>query len=319
MSFAFDVNNIGGANGGAEVVFDLKTLLKAAGWDVPSSGDGTTHFSSSDGITLAGAGAGGMNNSRAWFRIRAPASMSPRREFCFQRGSGGNTAWWIKVSAEDGFIGGTPDADDMPTATDETNLHGSTTAGTALFSVAASYKYHCGADNAAPFAWYALACTNTTGLPEACVVFEPIASGTFPSADQDPALYYARLDATNGCFFFETLRSLTTSPLGWFKKDLAGEAFVRMPAHVYVSATEIAIPTNIANNPYDADDNHFPIPYARNATDFGSEVGWKGMGTIMRWVGVTRSNMDTLSEAGVRTRVCVGDVVIPWPDVTPVL
>lgn len=316
MSFTFDVNNANGANGGAEAIFDLKALLKAAGWVVRSSGDATTYFSSSDGITTAGTGAGGMNNSRSWFCIRAPASMTPRREFCFQRGTTGNTHWWIKVSAEDGFTGGTPDADDMPTATDEQNLHGTAVAGTSLFTTAATYRHHIGADNATPFGWYIFNLVNGTGVQDAAIVFDPLATGSYPSQDDDPALYLAR----QGSPFNSTgLGSTTTCPLGWYQKDLGGEAWVRFPALTYNegSGASQTVP-NLGTNPYTSADDHFPIPYARRS-GLGTQVGWKGFGTVIRWLSTTRANGDTLSTSGVKDHIIVGNCILPWPDVVPVI
>ena len=315
MDYTFDVNNAGGANGGAEAMFLWKELLKTAGWDVPASSDGSTYNSSGDQITAAGTGAGGMNNSQAWFRIRAPSGMSPRREFCCQRGSYGESYWWVKYSAEDGFTTG-GDVYNMPTAADQADLHGSDTGGTILFTTAATYRIHIGADKDAPFGFYLFTAVNGTGASNAGFVLDPLASGSFPSADQDPAIVYVK--SGGGVFVASYLGSLYYGPNGWYKKDLAGEAFTRFPAQTYYAGSGggQTAPGSLGTNPYDTDDNHLPIPYARGSS-LGTQVGWKGFGTVMRWLGTSRSSMDTLSSSGTRDRVVVDAIVLPWPDVVP--
>jgi hypothetical protein len=312
MAFLYDVNNASVATS-AEVVFALKTLLKLAGWDVPNSGDSLTYFPASDGITGAGAGAGGLNNSTAWFRIRGPATMSPRREFVFQRGTT-ERAWWIRVSAEDTFVGGAPSATVAPTATDQENLHGTVAAGTALFAVAATYKFHMAADDAAPFTWYCESAINGTGAVDAILLFDAMVAGSFNALDQDPAIYYI----TNGAASLDiTALGGAAGPKGWYQKDLAGDIFVPMPLLYYNSNSfGTGVPENIGTNPYDSDDNHFPIPCGR-PSGAATQVGWKGFLSMTRWCGVNRANMDTLSDGGTRTKVIMGMIVLPWDGSVP--
>lgn len=313
MAYSYDVNNVGGANGGAEVMLALKDLLVSVGWDVPAWSDGLT-YNVVGGITHAGSGANGLNNSRAWMRLRAPSGMSPRREFCLQRGTGGNTTWWIKVSAEDGFtVGG--DVDDMPTATDEANLHGSGVAGLALFGTASTYKFHLGADAASPYAWWLVALVNGTGVTTGVLIFEPLATAGSPTADDDKAVYHASAAASG--LATSVLCSSSAGPYGWYKKDLSGETWCRMVAHQYYSSSYgYLVPSGTGTNPYDSDDNHFPIAFGRGPSA-STQIGWKGFGTQMRWLGPDRANGDTLSTLGVRDRIVIDDVVLPWPDVVP--
>lgn len=318
MAQQYDVNNVGGANGGAEAMFLLKELLKLCGWDVVSSSDGVTYNAAGDQITHAGAGANGMNVSRAWFRIRAPAAMAPRREFCFQRGSTGETTWWLKYSAEDTFIGGAPDATNMPTAGDEANLWGSTTAGTAFFPVAATYKIDVVAEDAAPYGWWFDVRVNGTGVCRTALVFDPLVTGTYPALDQDPALIYSNYQAGSDVFAVIQVGAEATGPWGWFTKDIAGETFVHYPGLTYNtgSGSAQAIPVT-GTNPYNGYDDHFPIPYARRSAI--AQPSWKGFGSVIRWLNTTRANGDTLSTAGVRNRIVLGGCVLPWPDVIPVI
>lgn len=315
MSYIFDVNNVVGANGGAEVLYATKELLKAAGYGVLSSGDGTTLFAG-DGITHAGAGAGGMNNSRSWVRVQAPAAMAPRREWILLRGSSGDRFAWIQVSAEDGFVGGAPSGDTPPTATDAANIVGTTTAGGLVFSVASTFTYHIGADDAAPFSWYAIMMVNGTGVAAGSIIFEPMVTGSFPVGDDDPAVYFAGTGAWSDV---SQWGSVGTGPRGWYQKDLGGESFVSMVGFAYsTGGAGQMVPNNTGTNPYDSDDNTFPVPYGRSA-GMATQVGWKGFGASLRWLGTSRANMVTLSLLAVRDRVIVGPLVLPWNGSVPVI
>ena len=69
-------------NGGQQRLFLLKEFLKTVGWTVTSSGDGLSLFSGSgDVISNGGSGAGGLQNTRAWFAIRSPDGVNA---FTFQ-------------------------------------------------------------------------------------------------------------------------------------------------------------------------------------------------------------------------------------------
>jgi hypothetical protein len=316
MSYLFNVNVIGGADGGAEAMFAYKQQAKAAGWDVPSSSDGLTYNAGGDQISHSGAGAGGMNNSRAWYRLRAPAAMSPRREYCRQRGSGGQAAWWLKLSAEDGFTGGAPDATNMPTATDEQNLHGSTTAGTTLFATAGTYNINVCADNASPFGSYLFTSITGTGAQDMGDVFEPLVPGTFPIEDADPALYYVRQSTP---FSIAQLAASGTGPFGWHAKNLGGEAFVRYPACVFCDSGGTRQFPNVGTNPNNGKDDTSPIPYVRGS-GLATQIGVKGLaGTVMRWLGTTRANKDTLTVVSARDYIVMGNVALPWDGSVPIV
>ena len=101
---------------GAVAMYELKELLKLAGWTVLSSSDGTTYNSGGDQITSGASGANGMANNNAWFRIRSPAGAGAV-SFTFQRGTT-NLAWRIVRSRTAGFTTGSPSATVVPSASD---------------------------------------------------------------------------------------------------------------------------------------------------------------------------------------------------------
>ena len=65
MTFSYYVNNTITNHG--DVFYQIKELLKTVGWVVQSSSDGRTYDASEDIITSGGAGAGGKNNTNAWY------------------------------------------------------------------------------------------------------------------------------------------------------------------------------------------------------------------------------------------------------------
>jgi len=315
MAYQFDVNNNNGANGGAEVMFALRQLLVSVGWVVLADSDGTTYSGTGVQITHASSGANGMNNSRAWFRIQDPAGV---REFCIQRGTAGNTAWWIKYSALDRFTTG-GDATNMPTATDQQNVGGgSSVVGATIFATANTYQYHLGADDAAPYTFYAFAAVDTTAVTAGAFFMDAMVAGSYPAEDTDPVV----ITATNSTLTYSswTSASASSAPSGWFRMNMTREAWVIMLGHRYYnSGYGIMAPSEGTHaNPYTTGEDTLPIPYGR-AASAGSCLGWKGVGSMVRWTVQDRANMDTISAGGVRFRVLMDDVTFPWPDVVPVL
>jgi len=175
----------------AEAIFTLKGVKKSAGWTVPKSSDGSTYNSSGDQITLAGSGAGGMDNARAWFVIQMPGSSC---SFCLQRTSstGANTSyqWRVKYSKGAGFTGGSPSASQVPSASDERVLLGAGTDASPTFSsffltaTDGSYRYNCFANNASPYDFYSWAWTKSSGSLHHTFGIDPLVGAA--SGDTDP-------------------------------------------------------------------------------------------------------------------------------------
>lgn len=212
------------SNDVANVFFKLKTVLKAAGWTVPSSSDGTTYNSSGDQITTNVAGAGGMNNNRAWFVIREPGG---RREWCFQQVVASN--YRVKYSALAKFSGGSPSATQVPQASDEQVLLGAGTnaspsgAGTLL---AGNTRVHIVANSTPiggvyPWLWWA---TTTPGGVQTFGAMwqEPMAPGSYDVADVDPCI--VGVDA--GGSGIPTM--MQSSSRTWFAYGLGGAAWATM-------------------------------------------------------------------------------------------
>lgn len=200
MSKVTDVNTsvTNASTSSTTPVFALKQLLKnSASWTVRSSSDGTTYNAAGDQITLAGSGAGGLNNTNAWFVVRDPGGV---REFCIQR-IGASYSYRIKYSPSAHFSGGTPGATRVPSATDEQVLCGGGTdaapTGTSIFETGSgvNYRYHAVAYTTAIGGVYGfwLYCTVTPGSTQAngVIACEPMAPGSYNVGDTDPCVVNA--------------------------------------------------------------------------------------------------------------------------------
>jgi hypothetical protein len=146
MSYSFSTNNSPAT--GAIAMYTLLSTLITATWTKPKDSDGTTYSSSGVRITGGGSGANGLANNSAWFVVSAPNG----RQFCIQRGTT-NQAWKIKYSKAAGFVGGSPSATQVPSATDEQVIVGGGTDASptfyTLFGSDNSYRMSCGCGNSA--------------------------------------------------------------------------------------------------------------------------------------------------------------------------
>jgi len=176
---------------GAIAMFNLKTQAKAAGWTVPFSGDGTSLFNSSDGITTGASGAGGMANSSAWYVIKWPGSGS--KSICIQRGTT-NLVWRVKYSFSAGFTLGSASATRVPAATDEKILLGGNTDAAPTFAnffngtADAGYRHNLWFQSETPFAFYSVGWVNggssTGGIHN--LSLDHMLSTSYQAGDTDP-------------------------------------------------------------------------------------------------------------------------------------
>ena len=182
---------------GAQAMYELKGLLKLAGWSVLSSSDGTTYNAAGDQISNGGAGANGMANNSAWFRIRSPAGAGAV-SFTFQRGTT-NQAWRIKRSRTAGFTGGSPGATQTPSATDEGIMTGGGTDAAPTYvnlqTTDGTYRWNAGADNAAPYGWWAGSFLVGGGVPLTFLCHDPL-TGT-EATDADQAVFWMAISGQN--------------------------------------------------------------------------------------------------------------------------
>lgn len=322
MSMNF-VTNYSGT--GSQCMYQLLALLVAAGWTVPRSSDGTTYNPSGNQITSGNTGAGGLANTNAWFCIKMPTAGSTPREWCFQRTTG-NTLWRIKYStASGGFNAGSPSATRVPAASAEAIMWGSGTdvspTGIAFFSTDNSYWFQGGADNAAPYGCWFASYSNSGRAMQSALMVDPVTGIT---GDTDPYVYYVLGNTTtfgvsnqNGATSTDMNNSSTPPFKAWFFLGLTGESFASLNAWTYgvVAGTTnytVAMPGGLNLDGWTSLDDNAPVPYGRPLT-LGAPVGFKGISTLMQYVGPGRNTADT---QGSLSRIVLKNVSLPWDGAT---
>lgn len=321
MTFIFDVNNA--AITGDQAIFKLKTLLKTAGWTVPSSSDGLTVFSSSDGIVGSGSGAGGIGNTNSWFRLKQPAAVGLyQREILVLRGAG-SISWCIRYSLV-GFTGGSPTPTVPPTASDQQPGLIGLDFPTSWMPTDNTYRWNAGADNASPYGFWACCYDLTSPSHFASgggLVFDPMKTGSYPTEDQDP--YVLVFDnPSSGTFNYQKLGSIPVCYFGLSSNPPFGTNWGSCQAlrqSVAVSTTGFIFPQGLDVDPYSGKDPEGEIVWAfptqsNNTGYFNSYGGLKGISTILRWNGVQRNSGTTHSIATgtSKERLVIADVNVPW-------
>lgn len=282
MAFTNWITNQIPASGG-EALYNLKEMLKGAGWTVNGYSDGTTFLNNSagvDGITTGGSGAGGFDNAAAWIRLTSPAG----NELVFQRGSSSEVNAYIKQSPSSGFTSG-GGATTTPTASDQIDLFYSNSTGGQLFDTGGTYYMQGGADNANGYgfwiATYGFSQNIRTGF-----VMEPLlqtdSSDTAPGRQN---LFY--LSAVNS----STYGLSTVSNINGYSVSFLGSAWVVVPGNYYKNENNNMFPGEVGSNPYSSTDDRIPIIYAKpnfDGSTYYYPYGYKGQGRLMMWEGITR-------------------------------
>lgn len=323
MAFFFDVNGAIPATGAAHL-FRMKALLVTAGWVVKSSGTGVAGgaFSSSgDIITQAGTGAGGMANVNSWYRIQQPGVNG--REFTFQEAGDGTTysaRWKYSGGPGTGFTGGSPSATQTPSASDEQIILGGGTDaapsyGFFIDSPEANQRFNMVAGDTASnyvFLWW----SNISGTASArtALYLDVMLSGTFPAADQDPAVVY--WDSFTSNLLNQDLNNLGGGLKGWLKKNLVGAGYVNMSALWYRSAGNFVFPGSGGQNPHTSKDDLAPVPYGRDSGQ-AAPFGYKGISSFLLWDSVSRAYGDTLNIVSSKDYLIIGAaggnwLAVPW-------
>ena len=272
----------------------------------------------------------------AWAVLQMPLANGVYRHILIQRGST-NTSWRIGYSYSAGFNGALNNAIGAgllaaPTATDGQALAGTffgasanatPTYSTSFFTTDATYNASCAADSASPYGfwmWTASGTATTTGL-----VFDPLITGTYPSADTDPYCIFAGASAGNGFQGSVDMGGGTvissSNIQAWLKKGLAGEGFVRIGTAIFFlngAAIQNKVATVLGPNAADGNDVLLPIYYGRVAS-LASPTGGKGMSSMMQWVVNSRALKDTVSvaSAGAKDYIVINDIAFMWNGSVP--
>lgn len=306
MAFTFTTNQT--PSTGPVAVYNLIARLIAAGWTKIKDSDGTTYSSSGVQVTGGGTGTNGLGNTSAWVNLRAP---SGTREFVFQRGAT-DLVWRITYSPT-AFNSGSPAAAVAPSSANSSIVLGGGTEASPTystwFSTNAGYRQQMGADGASPYGFWMGCYPNGGGTPNAGIVFDPMTST--PAEDTDPIAIH--IATASGSAFAQAGLGLNTSATsvsrmcGWLGFGLGG-AFVSLPACTYNAGGSTVAPSGLPSNPHNSKDDGIPIFYMRRASETAPQ-GYKGIGSLMFWLGTTRATTSTLNS---KARIVIGDVSLPW-------
>ena len=297
-----DVNTIGS---GAAAMFRLKTVLKAAGWTVPYSSDGSTYNASGDQITAASSGAGGMANNNAWYAVREPGN---RREWSMQRSNSGNQTWRIKYSALSHFTGGSPSSIRTPSAADEQIIVGSGSDASpgfgTFFGSDSSYRVHIVA-NSTPIGGVYPFIMFTTLTPGAtfnggALWQEPMAPGSYDIADADPCI--VGLVGNGGSIG----QILTTGSRGWLAYGTGSAVWLATVTGANAAFTG-SLPSDLVNG---KDVNGRPL---YQGTSGGTR--FKGYGAVFAVKGPARDWPATANRT-TDAYVYLSNMVLPFADNT---
>lgn len=308
---------------GAVAMFLLKRLLKQAGWTVPRSSDGSTYNSSGDQISSGSSGANGMDNAKAWFVIQQPGSS---RSFCIQRnsvtGADSSKSWRIKYSKGAGFTSGSPGILQTPSATDEVILFGSGTDASPTYGVVFYYgdglmRFHCCAEDAAPYGFMSWSWGHSTGKTCHAFGLEPLVATA--AEDTDPYLiHYYQTPGIDVCWKRAAFYYGTGQIGFWMGSTWAKSSSV-------VPAACVGVPTGYQSTSYDVwyygFDNFFngkddllPLTAFWFYQTGGPCHYYKGVLTYSRaccssFYRITGTLYDV---AATKDGVLCGDVVMPW-------
>jgi len=280
---------------GASTIFILKRLLKNEGWTVLASGDGISAYSSSsDIITSAGSGANGMDNSNAWFRIEDPLSA---REYVFQRGTAGHYSWkWI-YSASDGFTGGSPDYQTLPTATDQQGLAKNSTAFQTMFPTSGSWRIHMAAEDAAHNGVYAWWCCGYWSSAEQLLMCCDALDSATTASDNDPCVHYGS-DVTGTLAVLSDITSTGTDTFkGWLRYNETDEEWGGLSAAYLTLDSYVLMPTpsgeGVVIDPHDGISGSDVLASIWLARLNSTLNGYKGALKNIRWVSDSNSRVYT--------------------------
>lgn len=198
----FSSNNIttGTTTAQCEIVYNLAVAALLAGWTVQSYGTGTSGVYSATGAGFSMSSLT-SNSTRNWVRLRAPTGT---QELVFQIFDQTGRFYTRFKTSLLGFTGGSPNANTVPSATDEMVIYGagtdaSPTGGSWSVSYPSVHKTHAIADSTPISGIYPLACyayVTGTSTWSSWFLQDPLLPGSFDPADTAPVVWTAGVGLT---------------------------------------------------------------------------------------------------------------------------
>lgn len=283
-------------------VYTFIANLISAGWTKVQDSDGTTYSASGTQVTGGGTGANGLGNASAWVYMKSPDG---RVGFCLQRSVAADNQWRWTYSPKLLFIGGTPGATRVPTATDSiTMLGGGTDAAptyAAWFSgTAGSTRWNSVCNDAAPYDWWCNGWPVGGGVGIGGGFFDGVVNG-FPSVDNDPHVINIDTAGFTSASVTGASRCFGNQPQVNAMSGMTGVPFAFVP------------PTGgLAPDPITGDDQLRVMEYY-----VGSGGYYKGQTISILWemtgtAGAPRNLAQLLTRLATGDYILVGVLALPW-------
>jgi hypothetical protein len=314
MAYVHSVNNTP-ANGG-EAMYLLKELLKTAGWTVIGSTDNATTASSDLWVTASIA-----NLNVVWIILQKPSSTN---QILIQRQASEGS--WLFYFSRNGYdpTTGTTTVRPSTFSSDEVALSASGYS-TAFLPTGGTYRYHVVADNAAPYSFWSAAYAIGGGTPLGILVYDPIVSGTESNGDSDPyafilgsgtnGLYAFNIAYLNGPVYYPVARAFLVDPT--VPANFVTVAYAAPMLYSVSGSFTYAFPGGAGTNPFTSNEDLVQALIVRHVS-YPAPVGYKGISTLIRFVGSNRATGDTISTGGAYDWIVMSSVALPWPTgVTP--
>jgi hypothetical protein len=313
MAYVHSVNNTP-ANGG-EAMYLLKELLKTAGWTVIRSTDNVTVANSDLWVTAAEA-----NLNVVWLILQKPGSTN---QILMQR-QGAEPSWLFYFS-RGGYdtTTGTTTVRPSTLSTDERALQPA--GGSIFFPNGGTYRYHVVADNAAPYSFWSASYVIGGGNPLGVLAFDPIVSGTQGATDTDPYTFILSIQANGyNAFNIDRLSSIVSYQIACaylvdatVPANFVPVAYAPPVVVNNTGSSSYAFPGGVGTNPYTSNEDLVQALIVRHVS-YAAPVGYKGISTLIRFVGSNRTTGDTISTGGAHDWIVMQNVALPWPTgVTP--
>lgn len=295
---------------GGDAFFRIMSLWVQAGWVIKASGTGPGGTFSTSGNLITNATI--MNGNNVWFVAERPDG----RQYCIQIGGASMFYARIKYSRTQKFIGGTPSATRVPSATDERVLFGTGTDAAPTYAQVLKNnldKMIGVADSSAPYNWWFAGIPNGGGNPTWGLFMDGLV-GT-PVQDTDPFIFYMAGYVSNNWFKTTSLCSESGSLNAYYimgAQDPAGlNVWTNIPMQKYIAEGTVPNNNTWGTHPATGRDVGPPIVYARSNYSAGTP-GYKGMSTMCSWVTTVRATGDTVDNLGTRDAIVIGDLYLPW-------
>jgi PKD repeat protein len=305
VAYVFSLNQSPTSYGDAG--YQIKEFLKTLGGTITKSGTGTAGSYNASGDSIVSAT---FATAKAWY----VCALRGGGQLCVQ--TGGSNAWRVKYSHTAGFVGGSPAADQTPTATDEAVLKGGGTDAAPAYSAAfagAAYPHNLQlvGDNVTG-SFIAIGHLNSAstsyGLPSSGIFLDRLVPGSYSTDDPCPVVW-GQYGANVDVWTVTVLSSVSAGnpPAARYPNGTVNAASMLR----YAESSSPRIPGATVDQ-YSGAELSWPVAYGRASNAFTGAAGHKGQSALFEWVSRENVSFGTLATIAGRNRLILGDVHIPW-------